>query len=120
MNLKNKSNIAMFRRKFRHLAFANENLPRIRFLESRDQAQQRSFPGARRTDDRDSFPLAHRQRKIRKNRHAFLEAFADALETNRGHDEQIDMRRIKPFRALKAKKTFNVRSEERRVGKESR
>ena len=31
------------------------------------------------------------------------------LQANGAHCEQIDIRRIKPFRAMKAKKTFNVR-----------
>jgi len=54
---------------------------------------------------------ANDQIQIGKHRRAFGKGFADAFQTNGGHDEQIDIRRIKPFRAMKAKKTFILRQD---------
>src|SRR5687767_8281856 len=108
VRLKNKSHVALFGRKMRHVAIANKNFSRIRFLKSRDHAQQRRLAGAGRTNNRETFAAHEMQIEAGQNRRA-AEAFVDALQTNRAHGEQIDIRRINPFRALNAKKTFNVR-----------
>src|SRR3954469_12933007 len=109
MSLKNKSNIALLRRQLRHVALTNKNSAGISLFKSRDQSQQGRFAGARRSDHRQPLAFRDGEVQIRKNRRAFAEGFADAFQTNPAHCEQIAIRRIKPFRATNAKKTFNVR-----------
>lgn len=109
VGLKNETDIALFGGQMSDVAIAKKNFPAVGGFESGDEAKEGCFAGAGRANDGEAFAGFGAEIERREDWGAVVEGFGEAVKADSGHGEEIDMGRIKPFRGVKAKKTFNVR-----------